>query len=227
MYLGSEVDARLHEATEDMMGYVNSSKHREIIEYALADFGTAVYIQPDEEVDLKEIQVSGVFDPQKKRKNIEICLHYNPKSMRIVLTEPQWNRLRDNLSGCMQHELIHRNQWSRIRNKDCEGSLWDRYYKSYESDPEKIKTQEYLGEFMEIDAHAHDFMLEMKRNSKKTSPYVLLRNNRLIDTDKYPTFFEYLCAFNHDRTSPVMKKFFDRTRFWVKEEIRHEGKWWK
>ena len=77
MYLGSEVDARLHEATEDMMSYVNSSKHREIIEEAFDDFGASVYIQPDEEVDLKEIQVSGAFDPQKKRRNIEIwCLTF-------------------------------------------------------------------------------------------------------------------------------------------------------
>ena len=90
MYLGSEVDARLNEVSDDMMSYVNSSKHREIIEDALADFGTTVFIQPDEEVDLREIQVSGVFDPHKKRKSIEICLHYNPKTMRILIDKKQW-----------------------------------------------------------------------------------------------------------------------------------------
>jgi hypothetical protein len=194
-------------------------------------YGIKFNMVDDSEVSPNTIQISGLFHakdkyswiPERPRRvaDIFITVHYNPKNnYNIKLTKKNYNQFLFRLYATISLEMIHRSQWSRIRSKDvpAEHSVWYKYYSSNCNDAKKRDEQEYLGSHIEIDAYAHDYMLDLNRASleSKYSPLQLLRKHKTASIQD-SVLDDYLKLFDHDFGHPVIKSFLERTRFWIKK----------
>ena len=86
-------------------------------------------------------------------------------------TRKGWSHFRFLVSQVAQHELVHKMQY-----RDRKGEPVDRYYVTETKKRWKQKTMDYLSDFDEIDAYAHDIAMEIKYKYPDRNPYDVVRN---------------------------------------------------
>ena len=216
MQQGMLIERALDKITPKIIGKVNSAVHGKIIQEAFKPFGVKVKISKDDLVATDMIVVTGQISQWKVRQSIEVFLNYNPKTLRIELTESIWKQLRFELSQVLQHELIHRRQCSYMNTPSEE---WiDHNCKVYASKavlPKKREAQEYLGSTDEIEAHAHCIMMDFKHYFPRTDPIKLLKQARKIPRSKSYTLKDYFVAFDGNMNHPAMKRLFKKVVYWI------------
>lgn len=102
--------------------------------------------------------------PHKKRyADVRIEWHTHPTMRRVKFTPLSWQRMRFGFWSYLLHELVHRQQ-----NID-QPERSTRVFRPISAVRSLREEQEYLGDFNEIEAYAHDAALEMVLLSPRAS----------------------------------------------------------
>ena len=148
---------------------------------------------------------SGYFDIQKKRNKIRITLHVPKNRDSITITKSAYNRLRFHFSQVVQHEFIHLSQFS-FRPEQAERKI--KVYHSHKLSKQQVDEIEYLREWCEIEAYAHDIAMEINYFYPNRKPHAVI--NRIDNFTKLYSYKKYKEAFkstewNRLRTSLLRK----------------------
>lgn len=134
-------------------------------------------------VDEPSFSITAHYNFEKIKIDLYICC-----SDKFKVGRPDLNDLKFEISSTIQHEYIHKEQYLRnTENLYCEGVADTSNEHKYYSNP------------IEIQAYAHDIMLELSR--KQFSPNILKKTIAKNISIHYNTYYE-LFGSGH----PVMKK---------------------
>lgn len=156
------------------------------------------------------ITFTGLWLPETelpwKNSSADVRIEWNihPSSRRIEFTPKSWRRFRFGYWGYLMHELLHRHQIDRKESQDA------RSYRPEAAVQSIREEQEYLGNFDEIEAHAHDVAIEMMLLSPQVPFDVALRVMHDQPPHHATTYNVYTQTFagspNHAATKVFKKK---------------------
>jgi hypothetical protein len=211
MELGPQIEQRLAKWKPKMLGRHRHSDFVKIVQSCLNPFGVRVKKQSDYTIDWQYMAVSGLFDSEKVRRNITLFLYFSWGSEWFRVTEKNWPEIRFSISQCLQHELIHRRQASWRYHLNNQYTL---YYDVKPSDSRDKQQMDYLAEFDEIEAYAHDIAMEIKNFYPKVDPYKVLRSinyrKKLWSWNYYKKSFK-----NCEDWSEVRNRLLKKTYQWL------------
>ena len=211
MELGPQIEQRLLRWKTKLMGRHRHEDLIKMLQSCLSPFGVKIKKQHDANLDWQSIAVSGLFDSQIQRRNITLFLHFSWGSEWFRISEKNWKELRFQLSQCVQHELIHRRQASYRQHLDDEYAL---YYDVKTSNSLDKQNMDYLAEFDEIEAYAHDIAMEIREFYPRTNPYQVLRTinrrKRIWSWTYYQRSFK-----NSEDWSEVRQRLLKKTYQWL------------
>jgi hypothetical protein len=158
----------------------------------------------------------------KTRQNEDITIHWliHPNMRRVSFTQDTWTSMIFMYWGYVMHELVHRYQ---NINRDTENTC--RVYRpaAKESDDYRLHEEQlYLGEYDEIEAHAHDIAFEMLalyphlsfRDAMREIRHTNYASTVVASLVTYPIYRE---AFKNARNHPVMPALHRKIRTWYRE----------
>ena len=161
--------------------------------------------QKDSKVTKGWVFVGGSYysDKDKDRnQSIELCLAYNPKDKKIVMTPRKFSRFCLTFADTILHEVIHMRQFRKRKFA---------HLPDYSSSATRIKQkeeQEYLGHKDEIDAYAFNIACELddkfSSNTRKIVNY--LNEDQKGTRRAHNSYRMYLKAFGHDHNHPVIQR---------------------
>lgn len=212
MYLAPRINRRIAALRDELQGSVPLEQVLESVQAALKPFGIRVYLIPDETLTRPDFICSGTYDFQKKRQPIDIVLHFNEGNRCFNFTDKSWRNFSFLLSQVVQHELIHKCQYSYRQNMEDGGSTL--YYDIKAGEKSDKEHMDYLAELDEIDAYAHDIALEILHHYPTTDPYEVLRTiNR---RRKLWSWNYYKAAFRYSEDwSDVRNRLLKKTYQWI------------
>jgi hypothetical protein len=142
--------------------------------------------------------------------DIRILYHINPKTKRVQMTQPEWNRRRYYFWQNVLHELIHRYQDTyRTPDRDI------RVYRP-QTDKRNLKEdQEYFGNYDEIETWSHACAVEFfvwwgHLSIRDATREAMQYSGRLVT----PTYNQYREAFADTPSHPAMRQFTRKVRSW-------------
>ena len=154
--------------------------------------------------DAEYFYFSGYFDPDEKIHPINIFIHLEPKKRYFHFTEKNYSIFIFGLSQTIQHELIHLSQHS-FKPSDSELLVDVRYTKTL-SKSRKVKI-DYLREWDEIEAYAHDIAMELNYYYKDYDSKLLLKKiDELPDVSTYRYYKEAFRGTKWGRVRKVLLK---------------------
>lgn len=190
MFLASKLHKQMVRqlSPQDFLGvevsYADLSKKLNAL---LKPFGIKARVAKDDTMNKEKSSpfvFSGYYDTQKKRMPIVITLHVPSKKEAVKFNKVRYNYLMFTLSQIVQHEYIHKSQFT-YRPEESEkrvSVMWDKQLPK-----EKIEKINYLREWCEIEAYAHDIAMEIKANYPDVKPETVLKQ-----IDKYPKLWSYV-----------------------------------
>ncbi len=150
------------------------------------------------ELNPDDMTVNAYFD-QHASKKIEIVLVYSSEIKRgLEIHEGGWEHLAFRIYQAYQHELIHKKQWKKKKNK-------------------KERDRNYFTDPAEIDAHAHDIALEFLFNGFTVEEAInKLKNYKRVCLTESITLFSYLVYFQYE-DHPALRKLIKRTVYYLEK----------
>lgn len=215
------IDARAaHDALQSVLPVVMPKKyqHRKInvsafvnrINRVTKDLNIHNYVILNSKAPEERITFSGLWLPETdlpwKNSDADVRVEWNvhPSSRRIEFTYQSWRRFRFGYWGFLMHELLHRHQIDRRPSQDA------RSYRPEAAVQSIREEQEYLGDYDEIEAHAHDVAIEMMLLSPHASFTKALDVMRQQPPHYATTYNVYMQTFagspNHAATKVFSKK---------------------
>ena len=159
--------------------------------------------------DLEENQatVNAYFDPAElyNPPNIELIFVHHPKKTKgINIDETGWESFAFRIEQAVLHELIHRRQYEKrkiVTNKLPATPI------GYLSCPD------------EIEAHAHDIMLELTHYGYDLDHALQrLKNYPKISAEESITLYSYMLVFENAPSNPTMQKLIRKTVKFLNEK---------
>lgn len=212
MYLAPKINRRLDTMREVLTGSVPLDVVWEEVDYALKPFGIKVYMVPDETLKRPDFMCSGSYDFFRKKQPIEIVLHFNVRNRCYDFSKKRWKNFKFLLSQVVQHEIIHKHQYSYRQAFEDGGACL--YYDIKGGDKSDKEHMDYLAELDEIDAYAHDIAMEIREYYPTTDPMDVLRNinkrRKLWSWNYYRTAFK-----DSEDWSDVKNRLLKKTYLWL------------
>lgn len=171
MYLAQEISNRIESCKPDLYGKVSRKDFLKILNNIFSslniDFSS---INEDDYIPSKKNSnwcMRGGYYPEFNIINIEINM---PKRSKLLIldNELRWKHFKAYLSIYIQHEIIHREQWT-YRCPDWADDILSFKAKNV---PSYIQ---YLSHKDEIDAYGHDIATEIKTFYPDQDPYYILK----------------------------------------------------
>ena len=173
MYLAAKINRKLDSMRPVLKGSVPLDIVLAEVEAALKPWGAKVYLIPDAELSRPQFTCSGIYDYTKKKQPIEIVLHFHEGNRCFNFTRRAWREFKFLLSQVLQHELIHKSQYS--YRAELTGGGVCLYYDIKGGAKSDKEMMDYLAELDEIDAYAHDIAMEILEYYPTVDPYEVLR----------------------------------------------------
>lgn len=150
-------------------------------------------------LDPDDMTINAFFDPEEQKK-IEIVLVYSSEVKRgLKIHEDGWEHLAFRIYQAYQHELIHKKQWKKKKNK-------------------REKDRNYFTDPAEIDAHAHDIALEFLFNGFTVEEAIdKLKNYKGVCLTESITLFSHLIYFQYE-DHPALRKLIKRTVYYLENK---------
>ena len=151
------------------------------------------------------VWIAGEYWSCKDRRNktfLNLFLQFNPETKSLRYSYRKFQRLVENISDTLLHEIIHARQYRRRNFKKIPG-----YMSMAESNNQKNE-QEYYGHPDEIDAYAFNIACELDRKfDGKSKEIIKYLNQDLNDRRlKENSYKKYLRFFNYDHNHTIIKK---------------------
>lgn len=188
MYLASKLDKEMDEnlPPDYFIGKrITYTKLSKQLNNILKPLGARVRVIKDKGLKGKRntFYVTGYFETENRKVPITIQVFVPPTKNGFTLSKTKYNYLRFAFSQITQHEFIHKSQFS--TNPD----YFEKQIRVYHSDrlsKKRIKMIEYLSERCEVEAYAHDIVLEIKNSYPKKKPETVIAH-----IDKYKNLPSY------------------------------------
>ena len=211
MYLAKDINQRIDRWAPKLWGSLRHSQIQRRIQNCLRPFGVRVDLQPDATLEAHQSCMSGLFDSEIDGRNITITLHFSDCVDEFIIDEHNWSEFRFQLSQVLQHELLHRSQSERRQHIDNPFTLYFDVKASKKADKDQM---DYLAEFDEIDAYAHDIAMEIRYFYPRRNPYDVLRN--IHRCRKVWSWRYYARSFRHSADwSEVRNRLLKKTYQWI------------
>lgn len=153
---------------------------------------------------------SGWFDMDKKTCAVVVNLHVDPSKTEFKMTPAKYNTFRFLFSQVTQHEFIHKSQYE-FRPDQSERSIKIRSVRKLS--PQRMQQIQYLSQWCEIDAHAHDIAMEIKQYYPAVdSGHVIAR---MESYSKLSTYRDYTTAFRGIEWTPLRRALVRKVWRWA------------
>lgn len=143
--------------------------------------------------------------------DIRLEWHVEPGNRRQRWTQKEWSKRRFYFWSYLMHEMIHRHQDVYRSN----GSF-ARVYRPWAEKQDMQDEQTYLGDYDEIEAHAHDVALEMRIWYPTLSYRDAMHQMKNIDLPApfHSTYTVYTRAFREAAQHPALSVFRRKIKQW-------------
>lgn len=197
MYLASKIhkELNIHFPPEEMIGReVPFEEITKRLNKILRPMGAIIRTRRDTSLKNKTNRVhyvfSGYYDTEKTKNAIVMTIHRPLRRKKFKFTKRNYQEFIFLFSQITQHEFIHESQFA-FRPEQAERKV--RVYHSDKISKERLNQIEYLREWCEIEAYAHDIAMEIKQYYGEKNPSTILKN---IDCfSKLPSYIIYKRAF--------------------------------
>jgi len=156
-----------------------------------------------------DYSVSGYFDSEHGTKYIILNFSNNHKTFTIC--SQRWKEFKFTLSQVCQHESIHQHQW---QHRD--SSMYEVLPPEFRNAEEKTDINEerdYLSDFDEIDAYAHDIIMEIKHYYPKKCPYRVLKS--MNHHKKIWSYNYYKKTFKGTEWNVIKNRLYKKAYKWI------------
>lgn len=116
---------------------------------------------------------SGYFDTEKKKNAINLCVHLSPSRRKFKFTKARYNGFVFMFSQVVQHEFIHESQFA-FRPEHSARKV--KVLHSNMISKKRLEQIEYLREWCEIDAYAHDIAMEINQYHENMNPATVIKH---------------------------------------------------
>jgi len=211
VYLAKDINQRIDCWAPKLRGSLSHALLRRRVQACLQPFAIRVTLQPDAGLEPQQTAMSGLFDTEVKERNITIALHFTDCVDEFIIDDHNWREFRFQLSQVAQHELLHRSQSERRQHLDNPCTLYYDIKAGRKSDKHQM---DYLAEFDEIDAYAHDIAMEIHYYYPQQDPYAILRS--IGRRRKLWSWNFYVRSFRHSPDwSEVRHRLLKKTYQWI------------
>jgi hypothetical protein len=211
MYLAPSINRRLDMMRKTLTGSVPLEVVQDQVQTAVKRWGAQAHIVFDPNVKRLDFCCSGSYDYTKRRMPIEVSMHFHQGNRNYNFTPLTWNRFKFLLSQLIQHELIHKHQYSHRVGLDASVCLYYDIKGGEKSDKDHM---DYLAELDEIDAYAHDIALEIAHHYPRHDPYKVL--DTINKRKKIWSWHYYKDAFKHSEDwNDVKHRLLKKTYQWI------------
>lgn len=171
----------------------------------------------DKQIPPNTVLLTGTWLPEDllphmgSTADIRLEWHVSPRHRRQRWTQKEWAKRRFYFWSYLMHEMIHRHQ-DVYRNN---GSF-ARVYRPWADRKDVQDEQKYLGDYDEIEAHAHDAALEMRTWFPDLGYRDALQQIKAmaLPSPFTSTYSGYMRAFQHAPRHPVLPVFHRKIRKW-------------
>lgn len=212
MHLAPKINHRIAKMQTTLRGRVPLEVVLDQVQECCTPWRANVYLQPDPTLTpYASCSMSGSYESSRKRRPIDIMLHFSDKIEVYNFTPRRWRNFRFLLSSVLQHELIHQQQYQRRPAEVKETCLYYDVKAGEKSDKEYM---DYLAELDEIDAYAHDIAMEIKEYYPTVNPYEVLAT--IDQRESLWSWFHYRDTFRDSEDwSAVHNRLLKKTYLWL------------
>lgn len=170
-----------------------------------------IKVHKDKSCNKKEsYSISGFYDPDNEKYPINVTLHFPSDKKEFYFTQENYNEFIFALSQTIQHELIHHSQYC---FQEFDSDKMVKVSNIENLSKTKKKKIDYLREWSEIEAYAHDIAMELNYFYPNKDINYLLKN--IDDLDKLSTYKFYHETFEGTDWKSVKKKLFKKIVRWM------------
>lgn len=189
MYLAAKLHKEMEEVLppEKLIGHeISYSDLSKMLNTFLKPFNAKGRVAKDVALNRRKkcaFDVSGYFDLDRKKTPVVITIHVPKNKKAIMFTKDKYNTFLFDLSRVIQHEFIHRSQFT-FRPEESSRSIQVPFSRNIGK--KRKENIIYLSEWCEVEAYAHDIALEIKWFYPQKNPYSVIQN-----IDKYKKLQSY------------------------------------
>jgi hypothetical protein len=193
MYLAGKIhkELKVHFPADELIGrelpYGEISKKLNKIIHPM---GAKIRVKRDPELKTRKSSnkqpytFSGYYETLRKKNAIVLNVHFNPSKNTFKFTRANYNGLIFMFSQIVQHEFIHESQFH-FRPDQAERKV--RVYHSEKISKKRLEQIEYLREWCEIEAYAHDIAMEINYYYGDVNPSTVIKH-----IDKHRKLYSYM-----------------------------------
>lgn len=153
---------------------------------------------------------SGYYEPEKDELPITIFIHFSPNKDKFKFTKKNYPGFIFVFSQTVQHEMIHHSQFV-FREEDAEKMV--NVFHSDRLSKQRKNQINYLREWCEIEAYAHDIAMEINYYYQSDPPEKVFKN--IDNLDKLITYRYYKQVFKGTGWSKVKKTLLRKVWRWI------------
>lgn len=193
MYLASKIHKELkhHFPADDIIGVeLAYGAITGRLNKVLRPLGAKIRVKRDKELKVncgsnkQPYNFSGYFDTEKKKNAIVLNVHFTPSRNTFKFTRRNYNGFIFMLSQILQHEFIHESQFA-FRPVQAERKV--KVFHSDKISKKRLLQIEYLREWCEIEAYAHDIAMEINYYYPHLKPSAVIKH-----IDKHRKLYSYM-----------------------------------
>lgn len=193
MYLASKLhkELRHHFPADEIIGQeIPYGVITKRLNNILRPLGAKIRVKRDRELKVKRGSVkqpynfSGYYDTEKKKNAIVLNVHFSPSRNTFKFTRTNYQGFIFMLSQIVQHEFIHDSQFS-FRPEQAERKV--KVYHSDKISKKRLSEIEYLREWCEIEAYAHDIAMEINFYYSHLRPSTVIKH-----IDRHRKLYSYM-----------------------------------
>lgn len=212
MYLASKLHKKMDVLfpPEKFIGKkVKYSEISKLLNQLVKPLGAKARVVKDYDIKIFEkkrelFDFSGYYDTFLEKNNICITLHVHPERDVITFTKAKYNNFRFILSQLIQHEFIHKSQFT-FRPDQAE-----RVIKVYHSDKlsaYRLDYIDYFREWCEVEAYAHNIAMEIRYYYPDKNPETVIKNiDKYRNISSYKKYKQAFAGTNWDRLRQSLLK---------------------
>lgn len=207
MYLRGKIEELLDKNKDKLTGTISYRAFVSRLKSVFNDDSLLFKYQKYDAINIDDYSISGIFDMNKNKRYV--VMHFSDQSDKIILNRMDYTHFKFLISQAIQHETIHRDQWQLRPPVDGPVSVDLRDTRSTNE-----QEREYLSDIDEIDAYAHDIVLEMIYYYPGVNLFELLKQIsklKKIDTFKYYQRTFKNCKYWND----IKKLLLTKTYRWI------------
>jgi hypothetical protein len=206
-----EINRILEEQKEQILCSTTNRKFLKTLKESFNEFACEFKLIRKNQLLDDEYAVSGLYRPETDK--VIIIFHINKTRRFMDIKEEEWVDFKFLLSQTLQHEFIHRFQYS--KRDDVYGDPEEIDYRYFDELLEEDEIA-YLRDSDEIDAYSHDIAMEILFHYKKHNPLDVLK--RIEKTRKVWSYRYYKSVFKKHNAKEwlvIKKKLLKKAYTWL------------